>query len=68
MPVIIKVAAVFSKAMSLRGYLLAKLGRESEARDLLRTLETVSRERYVPPFAMALLHAGLNERDAVFED
>jgi len=56
-----------SKALSLRGYLLAKLGRAEEARDVLRTLEAVSRERYMPPYAMALVHAGLGEREAVFE-
>jgi TolB-like protein/Flp pilus assembly protein TadD len=56
-----------SKAMSFRGHLLAKLGRVDEARDVLRTLEAVSRDRYVPPHAMALVHAGLGERDAVFE-
>ncbi|PYQ18602.1 MAG: hypothetical protein DMF81_24440 [Acidobacteria bacterium] len=56
-----------SKAMSFRGHLLAKLGRVDEARDVLRTLEAVSRDRYVPPYALAFVHAGLGERDAVFE-
>ena len=34
---------------------------------MLRTLEAVSRERYVPPYAMALVHAGLGDREAVFD-
>ena len=56
-----------SKALSLRSYLLAKLGRVDEARDVLRTFESVSHKRYVPPCAMALVHAGLGEREEVFE-
>lgn len=56
-----------SKAPSLTGYVLAKAGRRDEARKVLATLETLSRQRYVPPYALALVHAGLGETDAVFE-
>jgi TolB-like protein/DNA-binding winged helix-turn-helix (wHTH) protein/Tfp pilus assembly protein PilF len=56
-----------SKVISLRGYLLAKSGRTNEAREVLRRLGSDSRDRYVPPGAMALVHAGLGEGEAVFE-
>jgi hypothetical protein len=50
--------------MALRGYVLARLGRGAEARDILRMLESLSKERYVPPYSIALVQAGLGERDA----
>lgn len=56
-----------SKTLALRGYLLAKDGRRDDARAVLKTLEDTSRARYVPPYAAALVHAGLGDRDAAFE-
>ncbi len=56
-----------SKSIALRGYLFARLGRTDEARDVLTTLDAVSRERYVPPYATALVYAGLGDRDAALE-
>jgi tetratricopeptide (TPR) repeat protein len=56
-----------SKALSLTGYILARAGRTAEARDVLVTLEEASRQRYVPPYALALVHAGLGDTDAVFD-
>jgi TolB-like protein/DNA-binding winged helix-turn-helix (wHTH) protein/Tfp pilus assembly protein PilF len=53
-----------TKTMAFRGHVLARLGRAAEAREILRTLESLSGERYVPPYAIALVHAGLGERDA----
>jgi TolB-like protein/DNA-binding winged helix-turn-helix (wHTH) protein/Flp pilus assembly protein TadD len=55
-----------TKAISHRGYVLARSGRPAEAREILKTLEAMSRERYVPPYARALVHAGLGDREAVF--
>lgn len=55
-----------SKALSMRAHLLAKTGKRADAMDVLKTLDTASRERYVPPFAFALVHAGLGNRDAMF--
>jgi TolB-like protein/cytochrome c-type biogenesis protein CcmH/NrfG len=55
-----------SKPLAIRGYLLGKLGRTGEAREVLDAMAAVAKERYVPPYSMALVHAGLEERDAVF--
>jgi TolB-like protein/Flp pilus assembly protein TadD len=55
-----------SKVVSFQGYILAKLRRPGDAREVLSTLEALSRERYVPAYAIALVYAGLGERDAVF--
>jgi tetratricopeptide (TPR) repeat protein len=56
-----------SKAISLRAHLLGKTGRTQEARDVLHTLEAVSRDRYVPPYAIALGHAGLGDQETAFD-
>jgi tetratricopeptide (TPR) repeat protein len=56
-----------SKAIGLRGYLLAKLGRTEEAREVLTGLESIARERFLPPYAMALTLLGLGEHDRALE-
>ena len=61
-----------SKNLSLRGYILAKSGRRNEAEQMLRTLESVAREsvareRYVPPYAFALVYAELGQHDLAFQ-
>ena len=56
-----------SKSVALSGYILARTGRRDKAREVLTTLERLSLERYVPPYALAVVHAGLGEHVAVFE-
>ena len=55
-----------SKVISLRGYVLAKMGQADEAREVLRTLENLARERYMPACAIALVYTGFDEYDAAF--
>jgi TolB-like protein len=52
-----------SKVASLRGYVLAKMGRKEEAMQIAEILRAASQERYVPPYAIAQVHAGLGQLD-----
>jgi TolB-like protein len=56
-----------SKILSLRGYVLGRRHRRDEALALLSALEGVGRERYVPPYASALVYLALGEYAAVFD-
>ena len=56
-----------SKTLSLRGYIFARQGRRDEARKVLQTLTASAHDRFVPPYAMALVHAGLDERAAALD-
>jgi TolB-like protein/Flp pilus assembly protein TadD len=55
-----------SKPLSLTAYTLARSGRRSEARTVLASLEELSGQRYVPPVAVALAYAGLNDDARLF--
>ena len=50
------------------GYCYAISRMQTEARDLLRELEQLSRNRYVSPMALALIHLGLGEHDEAFRE
>ncbi len=55
------------KSVAYRAHLLATMGREDEARGVLGQLVATARERYVPPYTIAMIHAGLGERDLALE-
>ena len=54
-------------SLALEGYALVKLGKRSEAQDVLDRLLKLSKERFVPPYHIALLYNGLGDRDQAFE-
>lgn len=56
-----------SKVVSLLGYVLAKSGRTKEALTTLESIELLSKQKYFPPYATALVHAGFGTADAAFE-
>jgi len=62
-----RLSAGNSKALSLRGYIFGKTGRTAESLEILQTLEAVARERFVPPYAIALVHAGLGHTELALD-
>lgn len=56
-----------ARAASGRAFVLAKLGRDDEARDVLAELLSRPTEQHVSPYYVAVIYAGLGESDAAFE-
>ena len=56
-----------SKVPAMRGYVLARMGRTAAARAVVESLTHPSPARYVPPYAAALVYAGLGDREATFD-
>ena len=56
-----------AEVLSLIGYTYAVSGHLAEARQILDELHGWTRQKYVSPYHMAMIHAGLGERDAAFQ-
>ena len=56
-----------TELISLKGYLLATQGRRTEAEHTLELLVKQSRQRYVPPYNIALIYAGLSNAETALD-
>jgi tetratricopeptide (TPR) repeat protein len=53
-----------TETIAFRGHILAQLGQRAEAEEAIRFLSEVSKQKYVPPYNVAIIHAGLHEVEA----
>ena len=49
------------------GYVYAAAGKKAEAQKVLDELKELSKQRWVSPFNIAIVYAGLNDKDQAFE-
>jgi protein O-GlcNAc transferase len=54
-------------ALASRAYILTRLGRVDEARDILAQLVSQAETEYVAPYHFAVIHASLGEIDAAIQ-
>jgi DNA-binding winged helix-turn-helix (wHTH) protein/TolB-like protein/Flp pilus assembly protein TadD len=55
-----------AEVMSVIGYTCAVSGRRAEALKIVRELQNQSKQRYVSPYHLAMVYAGLGEADQAF--
>jgi eukaryotic-like serine/threonine-protein kinase len=48
------------------GYVYAAAGKKAEAKKVLEELKDLSKQRYVDPYNIAIIYAGLNDKDRAF--
>jgi Flp pilus assembly protein TadD len=55
-----------AQPLSMLGYIFALTGDRTQALAILDELQTISNQRYVPPYNFALIYNGLKDDDATF--
>ena len=64
----VRLTANSPSMLALLGHAYAAAGRKSDAQAMLVRLGALSKEeKYVPPYPIAVIHAGLGERDQAIE-
>jgi len=53
-------------SMALEGYALSKSGKSDEARAVVDRLLSLAKDRFVPPYHLAMVYNGLGDRDQAF--
>jgi tetratricopeptide (TPR) repeat protein len=48
------------------GFVYAAAGKKPEAQRVLDQLKGLSKQRHVPPYSIAIIYAGLNDKDQAF--
>ncbi len=56
-----------TETIAFRGHILAQLGQRSEAQEAIRILRELAKQKYVPPYNVAMVHAGLGEVAAALD-
>jgi TolB-like protein/Flp pilus assembly protein TadD len=56
-----------TETIAFRGHILAQLGQRAEAEEAIRILTELSNQRYVPPYNVAIVYAGLGEVQAALD-
>ncbi|HEY0319576.1 MAG TPA: protein kinase [Pyrinomonadaceae bacterium] len=56
-----------SMVLAMLGYTYAISGRESKAREVIRELQELSKQKYVSPYRFAVIYTGLGDKDRAFE-
>jgi TolB-like protein/DNA-binding winged helix-turn-helix (wHTH) protein/Tfp pilus assembly protein PilF len=53
--------------LSMKGYVLARSGRQAEAEQIVHGLIEAGKNRFIPPYNVALVYAGLGNRESALQ-
>lgn len=56
-----------TETIAFRGHILAQLGERAAAEEAIRVLTELSKQKYVPPYNIAMVHAGLGQVDQALD-
>jgi len=59
--------ATWSQLSGYLGFVYAAAGKKAEAQQVLNHLKGLAKQQHVPPYSIAIIYAGLKDKDQSFE-